>query len=265
MIAAVPGKLRDALSSGDTIMFVSPHLDDAVLSCGAFLEAVASACPVVVVTVFTAAAEPPHTYAARGFLEGCGAGDARTLFETRRQEDLDVLAQLRVRAVHLDFPDALFRRRRLRGGLPARAGRLLPELAHRYPTYRYDIARGRLARGDRPMVAEVGAAVAAVAGATGARLVFCPVGVGRHVDHLIARQAGAQFGERAVYFSDFPYDQSSSVDQRFLSRNGLLPWRWEEGIGAKARLIEGYGSQVGGLFPGGIIPRSPETYYVADR
>jgi LmbE family N-acetylglucosaminyl deacetylase len=251
----LPRKLTKAMSAGDPIVFVSPHLDDAVLSCGALLETVAAACPVVVVTVFTTASEPPHTYAARNFL---GNSDADTLFEARRREDLDVLAELRVRALHLGFPDALFRRRQVHGAL-----RRVPELAHRYPTYRYDIARGRLARGDRPMVTEIGAALSAAAGDAG--LVFCPVGVGRHVDHLIARGVGARFGERTVYFSDFPYDQSATADREFLSRHRLRPWKWNEGIAAKARLIKGYRSQVHGLFPDGVIPSSPETYYVAER
>lgn len=255
MTVTLPEKLKKAMSAGDPIVFVSPHLDDAVLSCGALLEAVAADCPVVVATVFTTATEPPHTYAARNFL---GDSDAGTLFEARRQEDLEVLAELRVQALHLGFPDALFRRREVPGAL-----RRLPELAHRYPTYRYDIARGRRARGDRPMVAAVGAALSQAAG--DASLVFCPVGVGRHVDHLIAREVGVQFADRAVYFSDFPYNRSAGADPAFLSRHRLEAWQWDEGIAAKARLIKGYRSQVHGLFPDGVIPSSPETYYVAER
>jgi len=253
---AVPEKIRKAMSAGDPILFVSPHLDDAVLSCGALLEAAAGHCPVTVATVFTTADVPPHTYAARSFL---GGTDARTLFDARRREDREVLAELtNVQAVHLGFPDALFRRRQIRGAL-----RMLPELAHRYPTYRYDIARGRLARGDRPMIADVRAAVSTAA--ADARLVFCPLGVGRHVDHLIARDVGALFGDRTVYFSDFPYDQVGSGDPRFISRNRLEAWQWNEGIAAKARLIKGYHTQVDGIFPNGVIPPSPETYYFPER
>ncbi|WP_203820103.1 PIG-L deacetylase family protein [Paractinoplanes ferrugineus] len=261
----MPETVREALTAGDPIVFVSPHLDDAVLSCGALLKVLADACPVVVATVFTAADEPPHTYAARGFLRECAAGDASALFDARRQEDLEVLAEIGVGALHLGFPDALFRRRRMSGAVGAVAGRMLPELAHRYPTYRYDIARGRVARGDRPMIAAVGAAVAAAVADTGARLVFCPLGTGRHVDHLIARGTGAQFGRRTVYFSDFPYDQSAAADSIFLSRHGLEPWRWNQSIADKERLIHGYRTQVAGLFPDLVVPRSPETYWVAGR
>ena len=63
MMIAVPEKIRKAMSAGDPILFVSPHLDDAVLSCGALLEAAAGHCPVTVATVFTTADVPPHTRA----------------------------------------------------------------------------------------------------------------------------------------------------------------------------------------------------------
>ena len=44
-------------------------------------------------------------------------------------------------AVHLGRRDALFRTR----CAPAALGRVLPELVHCYPTFRFDIARGRVA------------------------------------------------------------------------------------------------------------------------
>ena len=40
-------------STGSGVMFVSPHLDDAVLSCGALLAQLARTGPVTVLTVFS--------------------------------------------------------------------------------------------------------------------------------------------------------------------------------------------------------------------
>jgi LmbE family N-acetylglucosaminyl deacetylase len=257
----MPAPLRSALDAGDPILFVSPHLDDAVLSCGALLEMAARHCPVVVATIFTAAGPPPHTHAARGFMRTCGVGDAASLYSARRREDADVLAQLAVQPVHLGFADALFRRRRHGGRMRERLGRVVPELEHRYPTYHFDIARGRLAHGDRSLVGDVMAAIRATARRAGARLLFCPLGVGRHVDHLIGRLAGAQFPEHAVYYSDFPYDLAAPVDARFVSAHALTPWSLSSGVAAKGRLISGYRSQVDGLFRGGVIPAVPEVYY----
>jgi LmbE family N-acetylglucosaminyl deacetylase len=259
--AAVPERLRRALD-GAGCLVLSAHLDDAVLSCGALLAHLPDATPVTVATVFTEAAPPPHTVAARSFLRQCGAPDAATLFAERRAEDRAVLDELGVAHAHLGVSDALFR---ARAPLPGskRIGALVPELAHRYPTYRYDIARGRVSRGDRRLVADLGRRVDDLLVSTGATLLFCPVGIGRHVDHLIVRALGARHPDRVVYYADFPYVTTSPVDTAFLAAHRLAPWDWDAGVPAKARLIRGYRTQADALFPDGRIPVVPETYYVA--
>lgn len=144
-------------------------------------------------------------------------------------------------------------------------GNLVPELVHRYPTFRFDIAKGRMSRGDRLLVRQLRARVAELMSRTAAGLVFCPVGVGRHVDHLITRAVGDVAGDRTVYYSDFPYNQSAEVDPAFLATRDLVPWTWDEGIGAKERLIRGYRTQADALFPAGSVPAAPEVYYSPRR
>ncbi|WP_211223813.1 PIG-L deacetylase family protein [Pseudonocardia asaccharolytica] len=253
-------RLDAAVSAGAPLLFLSAHLDDAVLSCGALLAALAPRCPVTVATVFTAATDPPHTRAARSFLRQCGATDADALFADRRTEDRDVLAGLGVAHVHLGAVDALFRTRGSRAAL-GRLGRAVPELVHRYPTYRLDIARGRVAAGDRVLAAGLARQVSDLVATTGAELVFCPVGVGNHVDHLLTRGIGARLGRPVVHYSDFPYALSATPDRDFLERHRLWPWTWEHGIAEKRRLIRDYRTQADALFPGGTIPRRPEIYY----
>src|SRR4051812_22907832 len=89
-------------------LFVSPHLDDAVLSAGALIAELAQHQPVLVVTVFTEASVGPHGRAARSFLAACPIADAAELFAERRREDVDALRRLRARALHLGRTDALF-------------------------------------------------------------------------------------------------------------------------------------------------------------
>ena len=193
------------LHDGAPALFVSPHLDDAVLSCAALMRAMVAHAPVTVVTLFSAAAPRPHTRAARTFLRQCapglgGATASSTLFRERCREDIAVLDGLGAHWVHLGHPDALFRRRRDPSGLLGRAGKLLPELDHRYPTFRFDIALGRVSRGDRELRETLTAEVADLARGS---VVFAPLGVGRHVDHLLARAVGEHLG--AVLYADFPY------------------------------------------------------------
>jgi hypothetical protein len=165
------------------------------------MRAMAEVAPVTVVTLFSAAGPPPHTRAARTFLRQCGASDAATLFAQRRAEDVAVLDGLGVRHVHLGHPDALFRRRRDPSGLLRRAGRVLPELDHRYPTFRFDIDLGRLSRGDRELREEITEEVAARARNAS---VFAPLGVGRHVDRLLARSVASTCGPCSMRTSPTP-------------------------------------------------------------
>lgn len=257
-------RLDEVVTAGRGVLVLSAHLDDAVLSCGALLSGLAGRTPVTVVTVFTEAGPPPHTRAARAFLEQCAAGDAADLYARRQQEDVDVLTGLGVGRAHLGAPDALFRRREVPPPL-ARLGRVVPEVVHRYPTYRFDIARGRVSRGDRALVDRLAADVRTLADRVDAALVLGPLGVGRHVDHLLTRALAERQGDRAVFYSDFPYDQCDLPDAGFLATRRLTPETWDRDLGAKRALIQGYRSQVGALFPHGDPPVVPETYFLLPR
>jgi LmbE family N-acetylglucosaminyl deacetylase len=260
---AVPDRLQSAMSNGAACLFLSAHLDDAVLSCGALIHALAKRCAVTVATVFTAAGPTPHTRAGRSFLRQCASPDADTLFAQRRAEDREVLDRLGVDHVHLGMADALYRRRDSWVPATELVGSLVPELVHRYPTYRLDIAKGRVSRGDKGLRAHVSAQVGDLVTATGAQLLFGPIGVGRHVDHLIVRSVSEGFADRVVYYSDFPYDQSQRPDPGFIARHRLTRWSWERGIAEKPDLIRGYRTQADALFPDGKIPAVAETYYLA--
>ena len=251
-------------------LVLSPHLDDAVLSCGALIEAQAQRRHIIVATVFTEAGTVAHTRAARSFLSQCGISDAGQLFEARQAEDRAVLAAMGVQHLHLGAVDALFRKREpFRKRKPIRFiekawNKLPPELTHRYPTYRFDIALGRVAAGDHALIEELRNKVAGLMERTKAELLFCPVGVGKHVDHLITREAGAGHPDSIVLYSDFPYDLASPPDAALLERLGYRPWTWEGGISAKPSRIREYATQADALFPGGRIPVRAETYFVPD-
>lgn len=255
-------RLRGVLTEGAPVVVLSPHLDDAVLSCGALMRVVSGRCPLTVATVFTEAAPGPHTRAARSFLAQSSASSARSLFSERRTEDREVLELLGAVHRHMGFADALFRQRVNRDRLPTRViGSVLPEVLHRYPTYRFDIARGRLARGDRELAAEIQVRVARLLVDTSAELLFCPIGVGRHVDHLLVRSLGPRFASSVIYYADFPYSLRAVPDPSFVKAQELTPWTWDGGIREKDELIRGYRTQVDALFPTGRIPIASELYF----
>lgn len=227
------------------------------------MEAQAQRRRIIVATLFTEASGGRHTRAARSFLRQCTIGDAGALYEARQAEDREVLEAMGIEFIHLGEVDALFRRRRKPTWLGKSTwDRLLPELTHRYATYRFDIALGRVARGDREVVQHLRGEVAALMAGTEAELVFCPAGVGKHVDHLIARDLGKGHDESMVMYSDFPYDLVSGPDEVHMKSMGYVPWSWDGGLPAKQARIRQYATQSDALFPGGGIPLKPETYFV---
>jgi hypothetical protein len=232
-----------------SVAVLSPHLDDAVLSCGALLAHLAPRHRITVVSVFTAAAPPPWSLPARRALRALGAEDAEEFYRLRRAEDLEVLGGLGATPVHLGYADALFRR--AAPGRPA------------YRTFRFDAARGRVAACDAGLAAEVAARFGEVVRACGAGMVLAPLGIGRHVDHLITRAAASGPGLRTIYYSDFPYSRTAGPSAGFVRRAGLVPHPWLSGRAENARRIAGYRTQFPGLFPGGTVPTWPEVYWVA--
>ncbi len=248
--------LREIDSLGLPVVVVSPHLDDAVLSCGALLAQLTHCCRVTVLTVFTAAAPPPWSWPARRMVRAYGM-DAETLFEQRRAQDTAVLAEVRAAVVHLGLRDALFRRVGEAATGPPGTGR-----RPAYPTFHFDVARGRIAPTDAGLAAEVGARIGEVVRASRARVIFAPLGVGRHVDHLVTRQAVQGLGPRTVYYSDFPYSETAVPDSGFVRRAALVPHPWLSGRAENANRIAGYRTEFHRLFPNGTVPARPEIYWI---
>ncbi|MGW1118221.1 PIG-L deacetylase family protein [Streptomyces tanashiensis] len=258
------GFVRTVVGSGVPMLVLSPHLDDAVLSCGALLGWAGRRAPVTVASLFTEAAPPPYTLSARQYLKQTRAGDAEQLFADRRAEDRRVLELLGVDWRHVGLVDGLFRRLpRPRPGT-GRLARLLPELTHVYPTYRLHLSRGRVSAHDAETLGVVGETIDALLPSRSGGLVLAPLGVGGHADHVLVRTAAERSGRRVVYYSDFPYNQTSAADTEFTRRNRLVARAWERNLDRKAELIRGYRTQADALFPGGRIPCAPEVYLLPE-
>jgi LmbE family N-acetylglucosaminyl deacetylase len=254
--------LTEAIEHGAPLVVLSPHLDDAVLSCGALMIYAARYIPVTVATLFTEAPPPPYTLSARRYLRQVGAGDAESLYRQRRAEDRAALEPMGVSWVHAGLTEALYRLRPRPGG-PSRWARLLPELGHIYPLYRRDIISGRIAPADGGTLHGVSDVIRRLA-CPGPGLVLAPLGIGGHVDHVLVRTAAERSGALVGYYSDFPYNQRHPAVPAFVQRDGLVEVRWPLLIEAKPELIAAYRTQARALFPGGAIPVVPEVFFLPD-
>lgn len=252
--------IRTIVARRIPVRFVSPHLDDAVLSCGTLIADLSLRTDVKVWTVFTEGAAPPYTLSARAFLSQCGVADARRLFSLRRMEDRDALGALRVPFEHLGFVDALFRRRPS-GPVRRAIGRILPEVAHAYPTYRLHVSRGKIAPSDTALVSSITERLAAMAHRDGDPVIFFPFGLGNHVDHVLLSWIGRSFPGSVVFYSDFPYSLTDTPDPNECASRGLSTYAYDREPARKHPMIRAYATQH--LFSG-EIPSVPETYHVSD-
>ena len=226
-------------------LILSPHLDDAALSCGGWIHRLADeGRRVVVVTLFTA--DPP----AEGWLSDL-ARDlhqrwelGQDAVERRRGEDREALALLGATLRHLGFLDALYRRDDDDGegeGDPL------------YPTL--ETLFGPIHRDDRVLVHRLARTFSRLPEAD---RIVAPLGIGGHVDHRLVREAAVHaFGPRLEFFEDFPYNRSKRALAKGL-RDALGPmWRWRRRrqrlgrhhIDRKLEAIRCYRSQLGTAFP----------------
>ncbi|MBN2388732.1 MAG: PIG-L family deacetylase [Anaerolineales bacterium] len=169
-------------------IYISPHFDDAVLSCGGLISAQArQGSPVEIWTVF--AGNPPPGPLSAFALEIhalWGTGNGEETIALRKDEDRLAAARVGAKVVHFEFQDCIYRRGP--DGEP-----LYPESVFVAP---HPIDTGLPVRIAAALASEL---------LPGDMLVG-PLALGAHVDHLLARQALESLGRPLLqYYADFPY------------------------------------------------------------
>jgi peptidoglycan/xylan/chitin deacetylase (PgdA/CDA1 family)/LmbE family N-acetylglucosaminyl deacetylase len=237
---AVPD-VRSALGE-DRHLFLSPHFDDAVLSCGGQIrQRVEQGQQVRVLTLFAgrpgAALSPLAQELHRLW------GDPPDLVGLRRAEDEKALRLLGAEPLRLDEREALYRQG--------------PDGAWLYPDR--ESLFGEIHPAERGRPAALAAAVARHLPPTGGVTVHAPLGVGNHVDHQIAHAAARCLQERGItvwFYEDYPYaGRPGRLDSAREARGALL-WEpriiplTEEQISARVEAVHAYRSQLSSLFHG---------------
>lgn len=172
------------------VLAVSPHLDDAALSVGAGLAMLSAGRPVTVLTVFAGDPGPELSPVARRHHDRCRLdGDA---VGVRRAEDRRAMAELGAEAIHGDFPDAVYR--------SGPGGGWVCETDDDMFTAPPD---------DPGLDRQISKLLSGVIDVTAAALLLGPMGIGGHVDHVLARRAvvraAAAHGLPLLCWQDEPY------------------------------------------------------------
>lgn len=253
--------LKKIIKEKTRCFFVSPHFDDAALSAGSLISYLVDKVPVTVVNVFTEADSGPHTLSSKAFLSQCGYQDANELFSVRKKEDKDIFRKLGIEVINLGFTDALWRKKENKNLVVKGLGRLVPELNHIYPTYRFHAGTGKVSGYDLKLKAELTKKLRRLI-VTKNRIIFCPVGIGKHVDHILVRNVCSNTFDDVIYWSDFNYSMEFSGKTKFIQRKKLKMAFFNQELKSKQKLIESYKNQMKAIFPHGKIPMVPDFYYL---
>ncbi|MBM2817805.1 MAG: hypothetical protein HW401_395 [Parcubacteria group bacterium] len=250
-------------------VFISPHLDDAMFSAGGLISELSEKTDVTIVTIFTNCESSRPTLSMKKFLNINGyPNNQEDLFSVRRKEDIRACQSARIKFIHLGFTDALWRKK-IKPGLISRIlGSIFPEFIHLYPFYRFNIISGAPAKGDSITIGNVKESLLNLADKIGNAVIFCPIGVGNHVDHIIARNICTEIFANPIFWIDFPYNQNYMPDDNFISKMSLVPCSWNKNLQKKFNLILKYGTQkidAEQIISGDSANNSEETFYIIKK
>ena len=217
-------------------IYLSPHLDDAALSCGGQIFAATQRGARVLIVTITAGdpVAPVSDYAASLHTRW----ELVNATEARRQEDLAASKILGAEALHWAVPDCIYR--------VDAAGK---------PFYVSDAdIFGAVAPAEMGLVEELAAQMRAL---PAARQVVAPLTVGQHVDHELTRLAAeSAFGSEALlYYEDYPYAQQPGKLAQVIDQDATSSqWVAEvvtleaQALQAKVAAVAAFRSQVSTFF-----------------
>ena len=248
-------------SAAQAAVYLSPHLDDAALSCGGTIHrTVGMGGSVLVVTIFAGEPAPlsgprpdqetqagpaadAGQFSSFALLQHAYWGNPRRPIALRRAEDVAALTLLGARARHLDYLDAVYRAAPGGRWLYVDSATLFGGVDPQDPVTSGDLAQS----------------LVDVLPPPGEATVYAPLGIGRHVDHLIVHAAARHLhsaGHRVAYYEDYPYAEAPGAVDAALDRTGACTWAEEvvpldpADVGARAAAVAYYRSQLGVLFYG---------------
>lgn len=242
-------------------VYLSPHYDDAVFSCGGLIwEQVSQG---QAVEIWTVCAGPAPEGVLSAFAEEHHArwGTGAEAVEQRRLEDQRACARVGAGFHRLPVPDCIYRRagEDYMTAPTTRSGAGSGEFLY---TSQEDLF-GPVSPLEAGLVRQLGDNLRSLA-VTGAQIV-CPLAAGGHVDHRLTRAAAEATGQPLLYYMDFPYIFKDLGQVETLSQSGwqsqLHPISqagfeaWYEGIAA-------HQSQISTFWPDLAVLRSELREYL---
>ncbi len=234
-------------------IYLSPHYDDASLSCGGAIHQQSEAGQaVLVVTICAAPPEPGAPLSPYAENMHRAWGNPADVVATRQAEDRASLVVLGADYLRLNFNDCIYR------GHPDREQWFYNNDAELF---------GAIYPDDAPLIQRIAAALLELIPLEEETPIYAPLSVGHHVDHQLVHAAAEELrrqGWPIIFYEDYPY---TDPDSRFAaagwSQYTLAPtlatlqavnlqphlrFLSEENLQAKLDSIRAYSSQLETLF-----------------
>jgi LmbE family N-acetylglucosaminyl deacetylase len=214
-------------------IFISPHFDDAVLSCGGLI------CELnrqgIKVEIWTVNSGIPPVGPISDLITRVHAkwntGSPEETVILRREEDQNAALQVGAVLQHLGMVDAIYRR----------------SVSGEY-FYTEDVF-DPIHPGEADIVQQTAACIAA-SGLEDEDIIVCPLALGGHVDHVIVRMAVEILGRETWYYADIPY-LFMHEEELVPAVEGMREQHFsisDESLGTWQVGIEAYTSQLSSLF-----------------
>jgi len=225
-------------------IILSPHYDDAALSCGGMIAQRAAAGELVVVaTIFGGQPDPARLSAfAQSIHARPGAMD--DLLAQRVAEERQALAILGAQGRPGSYLDCIYRQEQ-------GSGRWLYD--------REEALFGAVDAADEALIAELAAVFAALAPPADQCVIYAPLAVGCHVDHQVVQRAALQLleaGYDLLFYEDYPYVVRDSAGLPAALNRLQTAAAWQprpfalsrQDLDRKIAAVAAYASQLGVLF-----------------
>ncbi|MEZ4767318.1 MAG: PIG-L family deacetylase [Caldilineales bacterium] len=225
-------------------IILSPHYDDAALSCGGMIaQLTAAGDQVVVATVFGGRADPATLSPfARSIHARPGASD--DLIAQRAAEEKHALAILGAQSRPGSYLDCIYRQ---------------VEPGGRWLYDREEALFGPVDAADAALVEELAAVFAVLAPHPNQCTIYAPLAIGCHVDHQVVQQAALKLleaGYSLLFYEDYPYVVRDPADlpaalARIKTGGGWQPQPValsRQELDRKIAAVSAYASQLGVLF-----------------
>ena len=222
-------------------IYLSPHLDDAALSCGGLVWEQTQAGDHV--QIWTICAGDPPDGPLSPFAQSLHIRwqTGRNAIAIRRQEDLLSCQRLYAKARHFAVPDCIYRK-------PVRQTAGSEQAEYLYTTEQSLF--GPVHPAEEILIQEIATKISQEM-RTQPKLV-CPLALGGHVDHRLVRKAAESLGRDLFYYADYPYLRKTATEIEQLIACGWRQLRHPispEGLAAWQDSVAAHQSQISTFWP----------------